>query len=251
MYNKTEKKSITDLLKELESEKPICIKDAEIALRASTLEIDKKIGIEKNMTLMMHVTSLSKHDVETKTWDKLDISDPKVKEFAKVVRAWSPDDPMGLFIYGIPGNAKTHMIKCLIVHHSAPNYRFYFTTVSDFMTKCKDYVRMYYHAKDYIDMLVRDYHAIVLDDLGTEKASDFEQGELFDLLESIKRNNKRVFMTSNLTLEQLKEKYQDRIVSRFGEFMCAINNPCDSYRKKIHQNNLLMYKEKVKILPRN
>lgn len=250
-YKKTEKKSISKLIASLHSEDSIDFDQAKFALNASRVDIDKKIGADIDMTLMSHMSSLSASDIETKTWANLDTSDPKVREFARVVRAWTPEEPMGLFIYGIPGNAKTHMMKSLILHHCSPSYRFLFLPVCDFFSECKNYVRTDFHCNNFLNHLVETYNAVVLDDLGTEKSTDFEQSSLFALMEQMKERDRRVFMTSNLTIGELKKRYEDRIVSRIGEFMIAIENQCDSYRKKIHQQNLEMYREKVRLIPRN
>lgn len=251
MYIKTEKKSITNLLASLKSEPQPCFEQLEINLLKSRMAIDKKLKVGINMTLMKHLTSLSQADIETKSWDKLDISDPKVREFARHIRAWTPEDPMGLFVYGIPGNAKTHMMKSLIIHNASADYSFLFLSCTTFFARCKDYVKEYFHCNDYIQWLVREHNAIVLDDLGTEKGSEFEEGNLFALFEAIAKNNRRIFMTSNLTKAELVERYHQRVVSRIGEFMIPVENKCESYRKKICKQNLEMYAEKVKIFPKN
>lgn len=251
MYNKTDKLSISKLYAQLDLEPAKSTQECNRILAESRMEIDKKIGVEIDMTLMHIMSSLSASDIETKKWEKLDTSDPKVREFARFIKAWTPEDPMGLFVYGIPGNAKTHMMKSLILHHCSPSYRFLFLPASQFFIKCKDYVKIDFHCNEYISHLVGNYNAIVLDDLGTEKSTDFEQGALFSLLEQMKENDRRVFMTSNLTRQELVDRYHMRLVSRIGEFMIAVENQCESYRKTIQANNMEIYKEKVRIIARN
>lgn len=61
---------------------------------------------------------------------------------------------------------------------------------------------------------------LILDDLGTEFLTSFVASSLFDIINSRILNNKPTLINTNLDIEELKQKYSDRIVSRI----------CGSYR---------------------
>ena len=56
---------------------------------------------------------------------------------------------------------------------------------------------------------------LVLDDIGTEKASDHTQGSLYDIIESRQRMGKQLLLTTNVTREQSRMQFGDRLHSRF------------------------------------
>ena len=62
---------------------------------------------------------------------------------------------------------------------------------------------------------------LTLDDLGAEKISDFTVDRLYLIIDSRYSNMKKIIITSNLTLNDIKNKIHDRLASRIGE-MCKI-----------------------------
>lgn len=201
---------------------------------AARIERENEVMMQEELMMMEFrwYTSLSKRDAETKTWKNLEITEPELKEAADSIRSWSPELGIGLFIYGEPGNGKTHMMKALIQDHYSRETNFLFRTCSDVLNSFKDFEnREYYHAE-----LLKPW-GLVLDDFGTEKATDYEQEQLFRLIEHRKELGKFIFMTSNLNFKDLQEKYNKRIVSRLGEHMSFVENKAKSYRRKIFQRN--------------
>lgn len=55
---------------------------------------------------------------------------------------------------------------------------------------------------------------LIIDDLGTEFITSFTGPELFNTINTRVLNQKATIISSNLSLEELKEQYSDRIVSR-------------------------------------
>lgn len=223
--------------------------EARHALETSRKPVDAMLGLEHAIIEICSHSSLERHDVKTKSWDQFKIDDEAIESYARAVRAWTPEEDFGLFLHGKPGCAKTHMLKALIIEHCSSSRRWKFLSVADFMSRVKAFGDI--DTANFINSLTNEYYGIVLDDLGTEKASDFEQQELFRLLEGRARQGKPIFMTSNLTLDELEKKYHARIVSRLKEHMVFIEVKNSDYRQKIHSTNINMYREKVRILPRN
>ena len=71
------------------------------------------------------------------------------------------------------------------------------------------------------------------DDFGTESnASNFGIKNLMkDILEERYANNKRTFLTSNLSLPEIQEKYGDRVYDRLQEMFNIIQMSGDSFRR--------------------
>lgn len=56
---------------------------------------------------------------------------------------------------------------------------------------------------------------LVIDDLGTERQTDFVQNRLFEVFDERYRREKPTMITTNLSAERQREMYGDRIFSRF------------------------------------
>lgn len=252
MNNKsTEKKSSRNLVERLlqqVNEEDVSEEERMRCKRA--VERQNKLIQEKILTTHKeHLSSLSADEIRECTWDSLDVSDPNVLNMAKTVRAWRPHLDHGLMLFGPAGTGKTHMLKSLIIDTCSQDKRFLFVSMSNFMITAKEYVSQYFHARAYIDYLSNNYYAVVLDDLGTEKANDFQQEVLFLLIERFKKEKKKIFMTSNLTGKELAERYHERILSRLGEVMVFLESQKKSYRKTIHNQNRQAYFKNLKLVP--
>lgn len=252
MNNKsTEKKSSRNLVERLlQQVKEEDVSEEEL-MRCKRAVEKKNEMIAANVRLVnrQHLSSLSYDEINEMTWDKLDISDPDVLAMAKTVRAWRPHMDHGLFLCGPVGTGKTRMMKALILSSCSEERRFFFISMSNFMIEAKKYVSVYFHAGEYINRIAREYYGIVLDDLGTEKASDFQQEVLFLLIERFKRDGKKIFMTSNLSMLELQERYSERILNRLEEVTIAIESQKKSYRRKIYDKNRKDYFKNLSIAP--
>jgi len=68
----------------------------------------------------------------------------------------------------------------------------------------------------YLKELARDVPFLVLDDLGTEKLTDFTLADVDLLLAEREQWQRRTLVTTNLTLEQIADAYGDRVASRLA-----------------------------------
>lgn len=61
---------------------------------------------------------------------------------------------------------------------------------------------------------------LIIDDLGTETMTNNKFTELFNIINTRLLNNKKILISTNLTLKQLYERYDERVMSRIiGEFI--------------------------------
>lgn len=68
-------------------------------------------------------------------------------------------------------------------------------------------------SKEMLDTLLT-VELLIIDDLGTEFITSFTGPELFNTINTRVLNQKATIISTNLSLEELKEQYSDRIVSR-------------------------------------
>ena len=68
--------------------------------------------------------------------------------------------------------------------------------------------------------MIFDCDLLIIDDLGTEVSNSFTNAELFNIINERMITDKRTIISTNLSLEQLRDTYSDRITSRiFNNFI--------------------------------
>lgn len=77
---------------------------------------------------------------------------------------------------------------------------------------------------------------LVLDDLGSERVTEWTKATLFELVASRYDAGRRIIATSNLTAGQLADAGYDRIVSRLADYGCLIEmRTATDYRTRLRQ----------------
>ena len=127
----------------------------------------------------------------------------------------------GIFISGGVGTGKTHTIYALKKQwddNSTSPAPFFNTT--ELLREIKDdFDRPYGEKRNTLESLIKNKSPLFLDDMGSEKVSEWVQ-ETFYLLINHKYNEcTPVIISSNYTLAELKERIGERVVSRLLE-MC-------------------------------
>lgn len=140
------------------------------------------------------------------------------KLYAKM-KKWCHSDFKKTLIYiaGDTGVGKTHLIKCMANELINLNHIVRFTTS---FSMHQDFVKSYSTRDlDEKNNLLEKYlgvEVLFIDDLGTEigKYRDITLNYLYQVLNERKLNKLPTIITSNLTLDDLKDYYDERISSR-------------------------------------
>lgn len=130
---------------------------------------------------------------------------------------------MNLLFYGGTGLGKTFMCNCIanelinkevsVLYQTSfslfeiiENHKFYKLNESEEN-------RIYYN-------MIFGCELLIIDDLGTEVANSFTNAELFNIINERMITEKKTIISTNLSLEQLRDAYSDRITSRiFNNFV--------------------------------
>lgn len=136
----------------------------------------------------------------------------------------NPDKAMTTLMYGTPGEGKSHLamsILNIVNAKSNPPQTCLFIDVSkmfDMIYESMEDPTSWWTKKNVINFL-GSVNVLVIDDLGSEssmrqneatEATEFKQ----DVLKQILDKQKRLIVTTNLTLSQLQQAYNPKIVSR-------------------------------------
>lgn len=120
---------------------------------------------------------------------------------------------IGFYIHGPTGVGKSLMAKKVMTNVLNKGMSAYITNppklINDIRKETKDF------KNDTIQKCV-DVDLLVIDDFGTENGTGFQLEQLFLILESRWKSCKPIIFTSNLTLDEISSKYNDkgRIYSR-------------------------------------
>ncbi len=125
-------------------------------------------------------------------------------------------DYHNLFFYGTVGTGKSFLSNCVakeLIESGHSVIYFSATGLFDFLSKYSfDYKSREEQHSQYSDIF--DCDLLIIDDLGTELTNQFVSSRLFALINERHLGKKATVISSNLSLEELKTRYSDRIFSR-------------------------------------
>lgn len=125
----------------------------------------------------------------------------------------------GMYIWGTVGTGKTYAAFAIMKRLGELGLRATFHTAPELL----DLIRDDFDKKDSynLDRLLENRGVLIIDDLGTEKASEWVTETLHKLIDKRYREVLPTIITSNNSLDELVDRLGDRIPSRLAE-MCDI-----------------------------
>ena len=149
-------------------------------------------------------------------------------------------DYHNLFFYGTVGTGKSFLSGCIakdLIESGHSVIYFSASGLFDTLSKAKfDYRNTEDLHKAYEDLFQCDL--LIIDDLGTEYTNSFIISQLFSLINERHLAKKAVIISTNLSLEDFRNRYSDRIFSRITSHyeICKITGPDIRVYKKKLQN---------------
>ncbi len=142
-----------------------------------------------------------------------------------------------LFFFGTVGTGKSFLSGCIakelldkgrsVIYFSSCGF---FDTMSGYTFDHKQ--------KEYLASFREDIYncdLVIIDDLGTEVTNSFVTSTLFSLLNERHLRQKATIISTNLSLEELRDRYSDRVFSRITSHysLCKLSGPDIRMMKKI------------------
>lgn len=134
-----------------------------------------------------------------------------------------------LFFYGTVGTGKSFLSGCIagellqrgrsVIYFSSPGL---FDTLARYSFDSK--------SKESLHEMYEDFYGcdlLIIDDLGTEITNSFVTSQLFSCLNERSLRRKSILISTNLSLEELRDRYSDRIFSRITSSftLCKLTGP--------------------------
>lgn len=129
-------------------------------------------------------------------------------EYAKDFSECSPS----LFMFGATGLGKTFLSGCIARELLNKGYSVAFDSIQNYVREIE---REHFgrSENDTLGALLRA-DLVILDDLGSEFSSNFNEPAIYNIINSRLNMGKPTIVSSNLSLEELSKRYDDRIISR-------------------------------------
>lgn len=135
-------------------------------------------------------------------------------------RAFTREVQTGFYIHGPTGVGKSMLAKKVAVIVLNQAYSCYFTNTTKLLNDIKKDLNSY--TRKTLDWCL-EVDLLIIDDLGSERATDYDIEQLFFILETRWRDMKPIIFTSNLTPLEIKQKYSDR-----GRIYSRIMGTCET-----------------------
>lgn len=200
--------------------------------------------LERHSSMVANTGVQSQEELNHKTFDGMSVPTAHYNEIITALKRWN-FSKKGMYIFGKPGRGKTHLMKAF--RQSAyqrgllENKLFVFFNMISLAKMLRDFEGK--RMLNGVEMKANEYSLarcinadiLVLDDFGANRASEYEIESIFEILDKRCESHtpKPVFMTSNLNLKQVKDKFGLRIADRIVQLMVAreLDNGSDkSYR---------------------
>lgn len=210
----------------INSEKCHCFRQQELSLLYEQSNIEEMISKENFSTLSYEYyrgEDLKRFE------DAVNISKDFVRGFKNHYQ--------NLLFYGTVGTGKSFLSGCIAkeilenghsVIYFSSNGLFESLARHSFDTKSKE--TLYNFNKD-----LYNCDLMIIDDLGTEVTNSFVTSQLFGLLNERNLRQKATIISTNLSLEELRDRYSDRIFSRITSnyTICKLTGPDIRIQKRL------------------
>jgi DNA replication protein DnaC len=145
------------------------------------------------------------------------LADFKATTTERVIEFFSKPDSLGLLISGPTGVGKTYLAAAITRELIEIRQEILFLEVSRLYSELRECMKRNESEESLIAQYV-DVRWLVLDDFGAGALTDFERRYALDLLNRRANAKRKTILTTNLHLEEIAEKLDERIASRLSGF---------------------------------
>lgn len=170
-------------------------------------------------------------------------------EEKKLIDAWNDgEDEFGFLLLGDTGVGKTFVLQKLCIKvinsclkfDSSPSGLVSYYPIGILLND----LRKNFGGRTLEECLTRQF--LFLDDLGAEYSTDFTKEHIFTILDTRAVKKLPTFITSNLTLEEIKSRYGERISSRIKQLCVIIKLQGKDKRNDIFKERIQTLKQRGK-----
>lgn len=153
------------------------------------------------------------------------------KTALEAVKEFLPTEGRGLLLMGPVGTGKTHMAVARLKELQRLGHRCLFVPAAELLVELR---RAYDGQTTESDVLAKYANAevLLLDDLGAERVTEWTKQVFYVLINRRYNAMRSTIVTTNLSMAQLGEVFDPRVVSRLAGMCRAIAISGEDWRKK-------------------
>lgn len=164
------------------------------------------------------------------SFDHLEVFDQNKRELERL-RAWTPSMEKGVVLYGSVGTGKSTAAKAIVNRYATSVFPCLFKGLGDAMQDLKDAIKSQEVTMGMIEGKLISPSLLVLDDLGSEKSTEWAREKIFSIFEARAFQRKHTFFTTNLMPDDIKKKYGPRIHDRMVQYCSWVKMEGKSFRQ--------------------
>ncbi|MCI8692244.1 MAG: ATP-binding protein [Lachnospiraceae bacterium] len=140
-----------------------------------------------------------------------------------------PESSANLFFYGTVGTGKSFLSGCIageLLQQGRSVIYFSASGLFDTLARYSFDIRAKESLQDFYEDLY-NCELLIIDDLGTEITNNFVTSQLFSCLNERFLRSRSTLISTNISLEELRDRYSDRIFSRITSCftLCKLTGP--------------------------
>lgn len=121
-----------------------------------------------------------------------------------------------LLFIGLAGTGKSFLSQCIAKYLLDKSFLVVYRTSDELLKDLKD---IRFNNNKELEALLLNCDLLIIDDLGTEQITDFSISEFFTFLNNKLLKKKKMIISTNLSMSEIKASYDERINSRLlGNF---------------------------------
>ncbi|MCQ2520006.1 MAG: ATP-binding protein [Lachnospiraceae bacterium] len=171
---------------------------------------------QSNIREFLKENNFTKLSTEYYSGEDLDLFNSAVEKSKQLINNFSVEKSNLLF-FGTVGTGKSFLSGCVAKELIDKGYSvIYYSSIGLFELLAKETFHTgskddLYNLYDYL----YNCDLLIIDDLGTETTNSFISSQLFALINERKLRKKSTIISTNLSLQEIRDRYSDRIFSRF------------------------------------
>ncbi|MBZ5662693.1 MAG: ATP-binding protein [Acidobacteriia bacterium] len=170
----------------------------------------------------------------------------RLSEKVRFIRNWTSSDlGVGLYLFGSVGTGKTHLAVAAMRELIKRGLRGRFINARRFILLCQTAFGRRESAEEVVYEILDTADFLILDDFGSEKATDYVRQSLLHLVDECYTREIVLVVTSNIDFEALNQ-IDERIASRLMEMCDRVKFSEQDYRVRIAKNRRGSIVEEVK-----